>query len=106
MNTATMMMPDHAGAGFARAAELSRHAAAGQRPPVLVVDDDPGLPRLMELQLDAAGYRVIGVDSGEGAIARLAVSRPQVVVTDLQMGGMALFEAIRAENPALPESSC
>jgi two-component system response regulator GlrR len=46
------------------------------------------------------------VDSGEGAIARLAVSRPQVVVTDLQMGGMALFEAIRAENPALPESSC
>jgi len=100
-----MMMPDHAGAGFAQAAEPSRHAAAGQRPRVLVVDDDPGLLRLMELRLDAAGYRVIAVDSGEGAMARLAVSRPQVVVTDLQMGGMdgmSLFEAIRAENPALP----
>jgi two-component system response regulator GlrR len=67
---------------------------------ILVVDDDPGLLRLMQLRLEAAGYGVTAVDSGERA-----VSRPQVVVTDLQMGGMdgiALFEAIRAENPALP----
>lgn len=79
--------------------------AAAQKARVLVVDDDPGLLRLMELRLDAAGYRVTAVDSGERALAQLAVSRPQVVVTDLQMGGidgMALFEAIRAENPALP----
>jgi len=72
---------------------------------VLVVDDDPGLLRLMQLRLEAAGYGVTLADSGERALAQLAVSRPQVVVTDLQMGGMdgiALFEAIRAENPALP----
>lgn len=72
---------------------------------ILVVDDDPGLLRLMQLRLEAAGYGVTAVDSGERALAQLAVSRPQVVVTDLQMGGMdgiALFEAIRAENPALP----
>jgi len=72
---------------------------------VLVVDDDPGLLRLMQLRLGAAGYGVTAAESGERALAQLAVSRPQVVVTDLQMGGMdgmALFEAIRAENPALP----
>jgi CheY-like chemotaxis protein len=72
---------------------------------ILVVDDDPGLLRLMQLRLEAAGYGVTAVDSGERALAQLAVSRPQVVVTDLQMGGMdgiALFEAIRSENPALP----
>ena len=72
---------------------------------VLVVDDDPGLLRLMQLRLEAAGYGVTAADSGERALAQLAVSRPQVVVTDLQMGGMdgiALFEAIRADNPALP----
>ena len=68
---------------------------------VLVVDDDPGLLRLMQLRLEAAGYGATLADSGERALAQLAVSRPQVVVTDLQMGGMdgiALFEAIRAEN--------
>ncbi|RPJ46283.1 MAG: response regulator [Betaproteobacteria bacterium] len=72
---------------------------------VLVVDDDPGLLRLMQLRLEAAGYGVTVADSGERALAQLAVSRPGVVVTDLQMGGMdgiALFEAIRAESPALP----
>lgn len=72
---------------------------------VLVVDDDPGLLRLMQLRLEAAGYGATLADSGERALAQLAVSRPQVVVTDLQMGGMdgiALFEAIRADNPALP----
>ena len=72
---------------------------------VLVVDDDPGLLRLMQLRLEAAGYGVTVADSGERALAQLAVSRPRVVVTDLQMSGMdgiALFEAIRAENPALP----
>jgi len=74
-------------------------------PQVLVVDDDPGLLRLMQLRLGAAGYGVAAADSGERALAQLAVSRPHVVVTDLQMGGMdgiTLFEAIRADNPALP----
>jgi len=75
------------------------------RAQVLVVDDDPGLLRLMQLRLEAAGYGATLADSGERALAQLAVARPQVVVTDLQMGGMdgiTLFEAIRAENPALP----
>ncbi len=72
---------------------------------VLVVDDDPGLLRLMQLRLEAAGYGVTTADSGERALAQISVSRPGVVVTDLQMGGMdgiALFESIRAENAALP----
>ena len=43
--------------------------ASAQKARVLVVDDDPGLLRLMELRLDAAGYRVTAVDSGERALA-------------------------------------
>lgn len=77
----------------------------GESARVLVVDDDPGLLRLMQLRLEAAGYSVAAVASAEQALAHLAVSRPQVVVTDLQMGGMdgiALFEAIQSDNPALP----
>ena len=83
--------------------DMSTKTAGAAR--ILVVDDDPGLLRLMQLRLEAAGYGVTVADSGERALAQLAVSRPGVVVTDLQMGGMdgiALFEAIRAENPALP----
>jgi two-component system response regulator GlrR len=70
-----------------------------------VVDDDPDLLRLMQIRLDSAGYRVTTAESAERALAVISVARPQVVVTDLRMGGMdgiALFEAIHAHDPTLP----
>jgi two-component system, NtrC family, response regulator GlrR len=72
---------------------------------VLLVDDDKGLLQLIAMRLTAAGYAVNGVESGEAALASLAISRPQVVITDLRMqgmDGMALFDAIHRESPSLP----
>ena len=72
---------------------------------VLVVDDDPDLLKLLALRLTAAGYAAQTAESGERALAAIAVSRPDVVVTDLKMGGMdglALFEAIQRTAPTLP----
>jgi two-component system response regulator GlrR len=73
--------------------------------PVLLVDDDKDLLQLIAMRLTAAGYAVTAVESGEAALAALAVSRPQVVVTDLRMhgmDGMALFDAIHRDSPSLP----
>jgi two-component system, NtrC family, response regulator GlrR len=75
------------------------------RKTVLVVDDDPDLLRLMQIRLNSSGYAVTTAESAEQALAHFAVARPQLVVTDLRMGGMdgvALFDAIHAESPALP----
>jgi two-component system response regulator GlrR len=72
---------------------------------ILVVDDDPDLLKLLALRLAAAGYAAQTAESGERALAMIAVSRPDVVVTDLKMGGMdglALFEAIQRAAPTLP----
>jgi two-component system response regulator GlrR len=72
---------------------------------ILVVDDDPDLLRLMQIRLTAAGYTVTTAESGERALAQVSVTRPQLVVTDLRMGGMdgmALFEAVRAGHPTMP----
>ena len=72
---------------------------------ILVVDDDPDLLRLIEIRLSAAGYTVTTAGSAEQALGKMSVARPRLVVTDLKMAGMdgmALFEAARAENPALP----
>jgi two-component system response regulator GlrR len=75
------------------------------RGPVLLVDDDKDLLQLIAMRLSAAGYAVTAVESGEAALAALAVSRPQVVVTDLRMhgmDGMALFDAVHRDSPSLP----
>ena len=72
---------------------------------ILLVDDDRDLLQLIAMRLGASGYAVTAVASGEQALAALAVSRPQVVVTDLRMqgiDGMALFDAIHREAPSLP----
>lgn len=72
---------------------------------ILLVDDDPDLLKLIGLRLSAAGYRVKTAESGEAALAQIAVTRPAVVVTDLRMpglDGMQLFEQINAQHPTLP----
>ena len=78
---------------------------ADDNPRVLLVDDDKDLLQLIAMRLSATGYAVTAVESGEAALAALAVSRPQVVVTDLRMqgmDGMALFDAIHRDSPSLP----
>src|SRR5215467_4570073 len=78
---------------------------SGDNPRILLVDDDRDLLQLIAMRLQAAGYGVTSVESGEAALASLAVTRPQVVVTDLRMqgmDGMALFDAIHRDSPSLP----
>jgi two-component system response regulator GlrR len=72
---------------------------------ILLVDDDPDLLKLISLRLTSAGYRVRTADSGETALATIAVERPATVVTDLRMpgiDGLQLFQAIHRQHPALP----
>jgi two-component system response regulator GlrR len=72
---------------------------------ILVVDDDPDLLRLIEIRLASAGYTVTTASNAEQALGKMSIARPRLVVTDLRMAGMdgmALFEAARAQNPALP----
>lgn len=72
---------------------------------VLLVDDDHDLLRLLSIRLSAAGYQVSTAESGEKAMALLAISWPQLVISDLRMqgmDGMALFEAIRKTSATLP----
>ncbi len=72
---------------------------------ILIVDDDPDLIKLLTFRLQGAGYNVESAESAERALAKLSISVPHLVITDLRMGGMdgmALFQNIRKTHPALP----
>jgi two-component system response regulator GlrR len=72
---------------------------------ILLVDDDPDILKLIALRLSAAGHAVRTADSGEQALALFAAERPELVLTDLKMGGMdglALFDALRRQAPSMP----
>jgi two-component system response regulator GlrR len=72
---------------------------------ILIVDDDPALLRLLSLRLREEGHEPVEAASGEAALARLDQALPQLLITDLRMGGMdglQLFEAVHRRHSLLP----
>jgi len=52
---------------------------------ILVVDDDPGIRRLLVLLFQREGWNVTTVADGELAVEQIATARPDVVVLDLML---------------------
>jgi signal transduction histidine kinase len=69
---------------------------------VLVVDDSPQNRMVAVGHLEAAGYSVTAVGSGEEALAHLAANRTDLVVLDILMPGMGGFEVCKRIR-AIPE---
>ena len=71
---------------------------------ILVVDDDPGLLRLLTIRLRAENYDVEAVEGGPQAVAAASRFRPDLVITDLRMepmDGIALLKELQNRWPGL-----
>lgn len=72
---------------------------------ILVVDDDEDILLLLSTWLGNEGFEVLTVSSGEEALSRLQTVHPNLVITDLFMGGMSgmeLLSTIHRDSPLLP----
>jgi len=71
---------------------------------ILLVDDDPGLLRLLSIRLRAEGYEVEAVESAHKALATLGRFSPDLVITDLRMDkmdGIGLLKELQSRSPGL-----
>jgi two-component system response regulator GlrR len=71
---------------------------------ILLVDDDPGLLRLLSIRLRAEDYEVEAVESAHKALAVLHRFRPDLVITDLKMDkmdGIGLLKELQVKSPGL-----
>ena len=59
---------------------------------ILVVDDSALGRRLVSLRLESEGFRVVTCTSAEEALALLSEMRPDLVISDVRMGGLDGFE--------------
>ena len=62
---------------------------------LLVVDDDPFIARLLEIELSAAGYDVRTAGSGDRALALAFERCPDLILADVMMPNMDGFELTR-----------
>ncbi len=71
---------------------------------ILLVDDDPGLLRLLSIRLRAEGYEVEAVESAHKALGVLHRFSPDLVITDLRMDkmdGIGLLKELQTRSPGL-----
>jgi signal transduction histidine kinase len=69
---------------------------------LLLVDDEPGILKVLGISLADRGYRVLTAESGEDALRVFHEARPEVILTDIKMPGMdgiELLKRIKAESP-------
>lgn len=66
------------------------------QPQILVADDEPELTEILTDYLEAEGYAVTGVETGEEAVARVRDGAYDCVVLDVMLPGMSGFEVCRA----------
>ena len=103
-----VFLPLHPSHATATAAEpVSTVGVRAARGGVLVVEDEPGVRRLLSRYLGGLGYDVQEAVDGVAALEHIHHSGRQVdlVLTDLvmpRMGGVELIRRIRVIRPALP----
>ena len=74
-------------------------------PTVLIVEDEPKMLRLLELNLSDEGYTTRSAASAEAALSLLRQESVDMVLTDLRlpgMGGLEFLQAAKRVNAALP----
>jgi two-component system response regulator FlrC len=72
---------------------------------ILVVEDDAGLREALVDTILLAGYQCIEADSGESALLLLKNQQVDLIVSDVQMGGMSglsLLKSIKSIHPQMP----
>jgi DNA-binding NarL/FixJ family response regulator len=80
-------------------------AVSASTGPVLIADEDPTSRDHLARVLEAAGYEIVQVASGEEVLEAVRKLRPSIVLLEIPLGGLSGYEvcrALRAEVSEMP----
>ena len=72
--------------------------------PILIVDDEEGIRKVLSITLADSGYDVLTASSGEEALGIFKNASPPMVLTDIKMPGMDGIELLRRIKEEKPDA--
>ena len=63
---------------------------------IMVVDDDAGIRRMLKVNLEQEGFRIVTANNGREALFVLRQEKPDLIILDLMMPEMGGYEFMRA----------
>ena len=79
--------------------------SAANETPVLVVDDEPPIRRLLRTSLSANGFHVLEAGNGRDGLAAIEAQKPEIIVLDLglpDIDGLDIIRTLRAGGNRTP----
>ncbi len=76
-----------------------------RRPRILLVDDEPNIVEILEIMLRDEGLEVLKASSAREALAHLAESEFDIVISDIRMPDMSGVELLKEAKQITPETS-
>jgi two-component system, OmpR family, KDP operon response regulator KdpE len=76
--------------------------SGGEKPNILVVDDEPQITRVLKTALSSRGYSIRTAADGDEAVQTMKEWPPDLLITDLRMpnmDGLALCKHVRSRSP-------
>ena len=70
---------------------------------ILLVDDEPIILRVMRVALEKEGYQVTTAIDGKDALEKIAKSRPDILITDIDMPRMSGKELCLQIEETMPD---
>jgi len=80
---------------FEKRTNSADHAIENGKKTILVVDDSPNMAAIIKRILQARGYQVLSVYSGESLFELLEDTRPDLILLDVVMPGMSGLEVLK-----------
>lgn len=74
--------------------------------PILVVDSDPAVARMLGLVLGAAGWETVHAPDGESAIEHVNTTRPTLVLADVRLPDIESADFVRRIRESDAPGTC
>ncbi len=97
------ILPDNQAVAERMAADVERPTSptVGEKPCILVVDDEPNLVQALRLRLTLSGFNVLTAADGEAGLATAIAARPQLMLLDIRMpklDGLTVLDRLREHD--------